>query len=135
MSLDVIRALLEAQLDDVTLSPSIDTVLDNESYKAVTDVPYQVVSLMPAEPHTYGLAMGEREHGVFQIRLVYPSAAGAAAAEARAEAIRDAYPRNLKLTDEDSGITVKIMKKPTIHPGFPDGARWAVPVSIYWSDR
>ena len=63
-----------------------------------------------------------------QVTLRYPLNTGPAAAAARAEAIRTAFPRGLSLTS--GAVKVTVSDTPEILPAYIDGDRYAVPVRI-----
>ncbi len=90
--------------------------------------PYQRAVLMFADPDNPEQGPGFRELGYLQVTLMYPLGTGPAAAEARAELIRQAFPKGHSLTH--GAITLTINKTPAIGVGTPDGDRWALPVKI-----
>lgn len=129
MSIVSIRAALESRL--AAVAPTIDTVHENAPYTPTVGRTYQEAHLLFADPENPSLGRAfYRERGIFQVSLMYPSHSGSGEAAARAEIIRDAFPRGA--TFERNGIAVKIDATPEIRPGIQDGDRWRVPVRIRW---
>lgn len=128
MSALLIRQALENAL--ATITPAIDTAAENKEYKPITDTPYQIPYLLFADPSNpiVGRDQFRTEQGIFQVTLMYPANAGAAAAIARAELIRGTFYKGAQFTK--GGVTVTVDRTPTIAPGAVDGDRWAVPVKI-----
>jgi hypothetical protein len=84
------------------------TAAQNASYPAVVGVPYQkihIISFKPDEPTQGGGYY--REHGVFQVTLVYPAGVGVGAVIARAELIRSFFKKGLTL--ENAGVKTVII--------------------------
>lgn len=125
-----VRAALETQL--ATLAP-FATAYENVTYAPVVGTPYQQVTLLPATPDNPEMGPGYTEQGLFQINSFFPKDAGPAAAMARAEAIRDAFPFAASFVN--GGITVNIIGTPEIGPGRPDGDRYMIPTKVRWSAR
>lgn len=121
-----ITAALESRL--ASLTPKLDTAWENVKFTTPTDA-YQIVNFLPAdvENPTFGNGM-YRERGIMQVTLSYPVNGGAGAARARAEAIRDWFPR--ASTFASSGVTVIIDRTPSIAYGRVVDGRYMVPVSI-----
>jgi Bacteriophage related domain of unknown function len=128
MSLAAVRAALETRL--AALSPAIDTAWQNDGYVPTVGTKYQRVDLMLANPDNPEMGSGYREQGFLQVTLKYGLDDGSTTAEARAQAIRDHFPRALALTS--GGIVVTIDRTPAIGSGTRDGDRWSVPVRIFW---
>jgi hypothetical protein len=98
MSYEIIRKLLEQRLN--TITPALATVFENMPYTPVKGTPWQAVHMLPAP--TENPTMGDQHHrevGEFQVSLNYPPMAGSQAANARAQLIREAFPRGLTLTE------------------------------------
>lgn len=105
------------------------TANQNASYQAVSGVPYQlihVITFKPDEPTQGGGYY--REHGVFQVTLVYPVGIGVGAIMARAELIRSYFKKGVTLIN--SGVTVVIPDTPEF--GYLQGAsdNVSLPVKI-----
>lgn len=132
MSQNAIRTLLETRLMEISAGAwSATTGWDNKAAKRKAEVnePYQVVSLLPAQPDTFTL--GETTHdeqGIFQVLLYYPRGETAKGAETRAEAIQAHFYAGLSLTN--GTIKVRVRGKPAIASGFDGPDRYMVPVSI-----
>lgn len=87
------------------------TANQNASYQAVSGVPYQLIHIVTFKPDEPTQGGGYyREHGVFQVTLVYPVGVGVGAITARAELIRSYFKKGITLTD--SGIKVIIPDTP-----------------------
>lgn len=127
MSLILVRKALEKRL--ATLSPALATAYENASFTPVAGAAYQRVNLLPNTPDnsTQGASL-YFERGLFQVTVCAPGGTGPAAADAQAQAIRNHFKRGTSLVE--SGITVNITDTPRQSPGYIDGDRWAVPVSI-----
>jgi len=105
------------------------TAWEGVAFAQVTGVPYQKVYLIPATPEnpTFG-GNFSREIGFCQVNLFYPIQRGTAAVMTRAELIRSTFPRGS--TFSFSGVTVRILKTPTISPGVVDEESFMVPIRI-----
>ena len=126
MSAPAIRQALETALN--ALSPALATAWENVPYTPVVGTPYQAVYLLRAEPDNIEIGSAYTERGIFQINLFYPLDTGPGAAEARAEVIRDAFPRGASFTA--SGVTTHIEKTPEIGPARIEDDRYFLPVRI-----
>lgn len=132
MSLPAISQALETRLS--AMSPALATAWENVTFTPTAGTPYQRANLLPATPNDYALGQGSQEIGILQVSVCYPLNKGRGDALARAEAIRAAFPKNLKLP-VSGPMAVKIIRTPAIAAGFVDGDRWVIPVTIRWSDR
>ncbi len=133
MSYTLIKKLLETRLNAV--SPSIKTGFENSPVKPVVGVPYQRVTLIPADTEnpTFPADGFRRESGYLQVDLHYPENAGATTALARAELIRDQFPRGLVLAE--STVRVVIGRDLSLGAGRNEGGFYILPVFIYyWAD-
>jgi hypothetical protein len=126
VSVTAIRAALEGAL--AAMSPALSTAYENVTFTPVAGTPYQAVAILLARPSNTENAPSHLEQGFVQVTLRYPLNTGPAAAAARAELIRAAFPRGRTLTS--GGINTTISDTPEITPGSVDGDRWAVPVRI-----
>jgi hypothetical protein len=129
MSQVTIRKALEKRL--AAMSPALVTVYENTEYTPVAGTAYQRANLLPAEPDNS--AMGGTyylEQGLFQVTLCYPQKVGPNAAQARAELLKTQFKRGT--TMEESGLTVIVMRTPTIMPAYIEGDRYCIPVSIQY---
>lgn len=107
MSQQVIRGALQTRLK--TLGWADQTAWENRKFTPTAGVPYQRVTTLFAEPNNLGLGETALERGVFQVTLAYPVGSGIGASTARAEAIRDAFPKNLTIDGK-----VKVARAPEI---------------------
>lgn len=128
MSQTLIRKALETRL---AAMPALATAYEGVDFTPVVGTPYQKAFLLPAAPDnsTQG-ASYYRELGVFQVTLCYPKGTGANAAQTRAELIKTQFKRATTMIE--SSLRVVVTNTPTISPGFIDGDRYCVPVSIYY---
>jgi hypothetical protein len=126
MSRPEIRKALETHLS--LLLPAIDTSWENKAFKPRSGLPYQRVNLLPATPEGPEIGSFSRELGLFQITLMYPGDGGPGEAEARAELIRQHFPKGLNLVV--NGIVTTISGTLQKLRGDNDGDRWALPVRI-----
>ena len=127
MSISSVRIALENKLNAMT--PSLSTAWENVPFTPVTGTAYQAAYLLPATPANPTMGDGYyREHGIFQITLMYPIQAGTLTAATRAELIRSTFKRGTSMTS--GGITTIIERTPEIGQGRVDGDRWALPVKI-----
>ncbi len=126
MSNIAVRKALETRLAGMT--PDMATAWQNVDFTPAPDTPYQEPVLMFGTPENPAYGAYYREVGVFQVALMFPLGGGPAAADTRAKAIRDWFPRGTTVTAD--GIEVVIQRTPAIAAGYRDGDRWRVPVSI-----
>jgi len=131
-SLSKVRQALEARLK--ALSPLLPTEWENSQFSPpANNGPFQSVSLLPATPENpsiLGVAGMEmyREIGMLQITLVYAARGGAGTAFARAEAIRDWFPRGSSYSF--GGVTVIVNQTPRIGPAMVQDDRYVLPIRI-----
>lgn len=105
------------------------TAFQNASYQVVSGVPYQLVHIVTFKPDEPTQGAGYyREHGVFQVTLVYPVGVGVGAITARAELIRSFFKKGTTL--ENSGIKTVIPDTPEF--GYLQGSsdNVSLPVKI-----
>lgn len=127
MSHPTIRKALEKHL--AAMSPALSTACENVSFAPVTGVPYQRVNLLPNEPDNSAQGPGMYfDRGILQVTLCYPQGSGPAAAEARAQLVRDWFQRGTTLVEGD--VSVIVTTTPRISRGEPDGDRFCIPVSV-----
>lgn len=126
MSAVLIRSALEVAL--AAMSPSLDTVYENEPFVPVVGTPYQRVNVLFAEPDNPEVGRTTTERGFLQVQLAYPLDEGWGNATARAELIRDTFYRGLALTA--SGVTTTIEKTPEIAPGRIEEDRYVLTVRV-----
>ena len=132
-SLKAIKAAIEARL--VAIASPLPTQWENVVFVPPTDgSAYQVADILPATPDNPTLGdKFYREIGLLQVTLLYPLNGGSGPVYAKAEAIRDWFPRGLSLSS--GGITVNIPRTPAIGPKRIAEDRFALPISIrYYAD-
>lgn len=126
----------------MTLGWSNQTAFEGLQFTPTAGTPYQELTTVFVDPYPFTLSDSSQRIGTFQVRLLYPltksdgsgtAQAGIGVPTARAQAIADAFPRNLVLT---SGSTrVKVMREAHITRGPPQGDRDVTIVRIRFSDR
>jgi hypothetical protein len=126
MSSVLIRTALESAL--AAMSPNLATAWENVPYTPVAGTPYQRVYLLLADPAQPEIGRMTQERGFLQVSLAYPLGEGPAAAQTRAELIRDTFYRGRSFTA--SGVTVTIEKTPEISPAMVEPDRYVLPVRI-----
>jgi len=122
-----ISAALEVRL--AALTPAILTSWENVNFNPVADIPYQVATVLFAEPENP--TMGDdfyRQRGYIQVSLRYPQNTGKAAAFARAELLRSWFKRGLSI--EAGGVITVIEKTPEVGSGTNEGDRYILNVRI-----
>lgn len=129
MSLASVRKALETQLN-TTLS-GFAVAWENVAFVPTAGTPYAAPYLLPAQPDNPEMGPLYTEQGIFQVNLFYPLNAGAKDAQAKAEAIRSAFPWRSSLTAD--AVTVNIIGTPEIGPGRADEDCFMVPVKVRWS--
>ena len=105
------------------------TAYPNASYQVVSGVPYQRIHLVTFKPDEPTQGGGYyREHGVFQVTLVYPVGVGVGAIHARAELIRSYFKKGS--TFANAGVTTVIEDTPEL--GYLQGStdNISLPVKI-----
>jgi hypothetical protein len=132
MSLLKISAAFEKKLK--ALDTNFPTALENLPYTPVTGTAYQRIRVLPATPENPTVGSNyHREVGFCEIVLFYPINAGRGAAQTKAEAIKNHFPRNLSLT-EDSQV-IKIDRTPTLNVPVQVDDRYCIPITIsYYSE-
>lgn len=129
MSQVKIRAALQKALD--TLTPTLATAKENQDFTPVTGTPYQALHLMPAMPDNAVMGAGMFiEAGILQVSLMYPLGQGTGPSQLRAELVRSLFKRGR--TFVEAGVRVHCTKTPKVGPGFKDGDRWHLPISVHW---
>jgi len=95
------------------------TAYHNANFPVVSGVPYQLTHMITFKPDEPTQGGGYyREHGVFQVTLVYPAGVGMGAITARAELIRSYFKKGTTLVH--SGIKTVISETPSI--GYMQGS-------------
>ena len=131
MNRQAARDLLESRLR--TLGWTTQTAWENVGFSPTVGTAYQEVTTAFAETDAITLADSSQNLGVFQVRLMYPPNVGTKAADIRAKAIADAFPRNDVLSNADA--KVKIMREAHITGGGKQGDRDVTVIRIRFSDR
>jgi hypothetical protein len=127
MTIAKIRAALETRLGTVT--PAIPVAYENTAYSPVAGVMYQRANLLPNTPDDGQIGSSVyMEKGIFQVTVCAPMNNGPAAAEARAQLVKDAFKRGTSVVN--GGVTVIIMNAPSVSSAMIDGDRFCIPVSM-----
>jgi hypothetical protein len=121
-----IRKALETYL--AAMPGGIATAWENNKFTPVAGTPYQVVTLMLADPLNLEWGNSYSEVGYLQVQLRYPIEQGTRPAFLQAQAIRDYFRKQLNLSAD--GVNVVVNRAPTIGNGVIDGDRYAVTVKI-----
>lgn len=135
------RGLLQARL--LTIGWENQTEFEGKHFSPTDGVPYQELTTVFVKPESITLAGSTQRIGTFQVRILWPltkadgsgtAQAGIGAPTARAQAIADAFPRNLILP-VGGPTQVKIMDDAHITRGPPQGDRDVTIVQLRFSDR
>lgn len=121
MSITAIRASLEAALG--AIAPPITTAWEDVAFSPVSGTPYQSMALVFSDPENGDSGSTYRQGGVMHVTLRYPTGTGPTAAEDRAAAIRDAFPRGRTLSS--GAIRTMIEATPAI-VSAPTEGEWLV---------
>jgi len=142
MTVQTIRGLLQTRLLTAGTGWDAQTAFEGKAFTPTAGTPYQELTTVFVEPDAITLADSDHQIGTFQVRLLYPltktdgsgtAQVGIGAPTTRAQAIADAFPRNLVLTS--GAQKVKIMRSAHITRGPPQGDRDVTIVRIRFSDR
>lgn len=122
----------------VTLAGSGGSILANlttyqgQLYQSVPGVPYQLIHVVPFKPEEPTQGGGfYREHGVFQVTLVYPPNYGVGALMARAELVRSYFKKGVEFSY--GGITTTIFDTPEFGYFVTNDDSISMPVKISYS--
>lgn len=129
MNMVDIAAALLARL--ALVSPALDVVPENTPYTPVAGRAFMATNLLAADP--LNPVMGgafHRDRGLFQVALRFPAGAGAGAALAHAERLRDAFTRGTTLAAGDGFVLVT--GTPSIGPSHVDADRFTLPLRVAW---
>lgn len=110
------------------------TAYANVIYNPVVGVPYQMLHMVPFKPMEPTQGGGYyKEHGLFQVTLVYPVGVGSTAILARAELIRTAFKKGSTVVN--GGLTTTIVDTPEFGylDGTSDSNQFTLPVKIGYS--
>lgn len=113
------------------MTPVLSTQYENVAFKPVANVPFQIATLLPAEPENP--TMGDayyREIGVFQVTLCYSINTSASDIETRAEAVKQHFKRGTGMVE--GGQTVVVLRTPTKSPAFVTDDRYNIAISIFY---
>lgn len=128
MSIANVRIALEARL--AALAPELETAFENAESDPNLDTPYQAVTLLFGQPDNTVFGPAFQERGIFQVTLCYPLGRGTKDVMARAQLIRDQFPRGLSLPN--GGIVTTIELTPEIGVGLELETEYQLPVKIRW---
>lgn len=124
------RAALETAVLAVT--PTVLTAMENAKFVPPgADTLYQVCTIKNAKPIDLELSGPIIEmSGVLYVVVKAPLYTGSAAAFARAQLIKAAFPRKASFTN--SGVTVFVKDTPEVVTQEPDGVMFSVVVKVVW---
>ena len=108
MSLVSIRAALETTVNDML--PSLPTAWGNDSFKPVSGMAWQRVSVLTGRPENQVMDASYKENGILRFSLFYPLREGTALISKRVDLIRTVFPRDTRLTSD--GVTVVTVGTP-----------------------
>lgn len=133
MSEDVIRKAFEQEMNVFVAAqtpPALPLAHENQAFDPPSDgSAYLKLNLLPAQPDNTTIGDGHwRDQGIFQVLLCYPQNAGTGDVDTMAKKIKEWFKRGTSLNE--GGTIVRVNKTPTVAPGYPDGEKWKVPVSI-----
>jgi len=104
--------------------PNVEPVFEPQASALYLDVQF-----FRNRPDRLTISGNHRLPGIMQVAVMGKEGSGVRAAEEMAEAVRDRFPVDQKITDSD-GHSVRVTETPEIAGGLPDQGRWRVPVSI-----
>ncbi len=130
MSLINVKRALERHLN--TMTPSISTAYEGESFTPVAGTPYQRVQIVPrrVENPVFGSSY-HRMIGDFQVFLAYPMNKGTGSVLQRAEEIKSHFSRGLFFLENNTRI--HILSTPEIMGTIVSQDRIIVPVIIEYT--
>lgn len=110
------------------------TAWEGIDFSMKSRIPYQKVNLLPLNPDNATMGSNYyREEGIYQITLIYPIQSGPGLVTARAELIRETFPRGSSFSN--NGVTVNISKTPAILAPYIYEENISVVVRIqYWAN-
>lgn len=128
MSVVKITTLLENKLFSVAKSLGLKVASENIQFDPPSGI-YLQSFILPAETLGLGLA-GKMEvlKGVFQVNVSAPAGSGKTKPGAIVDAIIEAFPSNLELSDGE--FSVYINSTPSQFPPIPDNVRYLIPISM-----
>jgi hypothetical protein len=121
-----IRKALETRL--AAIASPLATQWENTKYVPVADTPYQRVTILLADPANVENSARYQELGFMQIDLRYPVNNGPLTVWAKAQAVRDWFPRGLTLTADSVNVTIN--KTTAISVGFIDDDRYVISTKV-----
>lgn len=127
MSVVAIRAALEKDLEQ--MSPALPTAFENEDFTRPEDGAFQIVHVLSSGPANNENSSSYTELGTLFVRLMYPPGEGWGAAAARAQAIRDRYPRGRSIV-ATGGLVITIEGTPMFGTADIDDGRFSLPVQV-----
>lgn len=125
MSNQTIAAALASRLAALALP----TQYENSAFTPVAGVVYLSEALLPSTTVAVGVSTTSSDEfsGIYQVTVHAPKGGTKGPGMAAAKAIQDQFPRGLELVRD--GIKVTVLRSSQA-PGFIDGDRWLIPVSI-----
>lgn len=125
MSNQTIAAALASRLSLLNLP----TQYENSAFTPTAGAVYLSEAILPSTTLAVGLATtaADEYSGIYQVTVHAPKGGTKGPGMAAAKAVQDHFPRGLELLRD--GIKVTVLRCSQA-PGFVDGDRWLVPVSI-----
>lgn len=128
-----IRLALSARLASLVLTPALPIIWEGQDKPAPAGG-YLEPQLFRSATTRQFLGSGDPHQrlGFLQVAIMIPpgdDGAGVMRADRIADAIVAHFPCDLRLGE------VRITQTPHVSGGFPDGAFWRLPISVYWETR
>ena len=129
MTVALIRKALETRLAAIT--PAASCAFENTTFTPTAGITYQRSNLLPNTPDD--AQIGSKvyfERGIYQVTVCSPMGGGPgpAAAEARAQLVKDAFKRGTSLVE--GAVTVIVMNAPSVSSAMIEGDRFCIPISM-----
>ena len=133
MNYDVIRKLLDTQLQTVVGLPTLYT--ENNSIEVDGRGAFCRSTLLNSEPMplTVGPNGNNQYKGLYQVDLFYPQDNGTTTQNALAGLVIDAFPRSLILNDATTGLNVHVDMSWQLTAYTVQQNYYVVPISVRWS--
>jgi hypothetical protein len=136
MSLIAVRGALESALNDWSLLqlPVIKISYENTDFNPVINESFIKCFLIPADTDNPSLGDDhKRYYGIFKVLIYVPESGGTNLGNTIANSLFAKFERGSSFTL--SGITVRILRSPSINPALYDDGWYVLPISIqYQSD-
>ena len=129
MSHKAVRAALETALNTWATDNILPIAWQNRPYTPTVGTKYARAYLLPAETQNPSLGdTHKRLIGILQVSLYLPQGNGAGDAETLADSLCTAFARGQSYIA--SGVTVRVLDSPSVHPALDDTGWFVVPVDV-----